>query len=296
MLTISAVTTPTVGPTIGLAGQLALVGALAAGVGLTPGGWLAGAAYAVVSCVALGVGLRRHRARRLGAANVVTLVRSSLVAGVTALAAGATGGGAVAVMMGLAAVALLLDGVDGQVARRTGTSSALGARFDMETDAFLILVLSVYVAQSTGWWVLAIGALRYVFVAVALLLPWLRAALPPRFGRKVVAATQGIVLAVAASGLVHEPIAVASVAAALALLMWSFGRDVRWLWHARRPAGAAVETAPAAAIPVGSVAVGPVPVGATAVGVIPIEESPAWRPPARPAGRQRRREPVRVGA
>ena len=39
-----------------------------------------------------------------------------------------------------------LDAVDGQVARRTGTVSALGARFDMEVDAFLILVLSVYVA------------------------------------------------------------------------------------------------------------------------------------------------------
>ena len=39
--------------------------------------------------------------------------------------------------------ALALDGVDGQVARRTGTASELGARFDMEVDAFLILVLSV---------------------------------------------------------------------------------------------------------------------------------------------------------
>ena len=43
-------------------------------------------------------------------------------------------------------VALALDGVDGQVARRTGTVSALGARFDMEVDAFLVLVLSVHVA------------------------------------------------------------------------------------------------------------------------------------------------------
>ena len=55
-------------------------------------------------------------------------------------------------------VALLLDWVDGQVARRTHTESAFGARFDMEVDAFLILVLSVYVASTTGWWVLIIGA------------------------------------------------------------------------------------------------------------------------------------------
>ena len=43
----------------------------------------------------------------------------------------------------LSSVALALDGVDGQVARRTRTVSALGARFDMEVDAFLVLVLSV---------------------------------------------------------------------------------------------------------------------------------------------------------
>ncbi|MFD8079956.1 CDP-alcohol phosphatidyltransferase family protein [Streptomyces sp. NPDC059718] len=40
----------------------------------------------------------------------------------------------------LATLALLVDAVDGRVARRTGTTSPLGARFDMETDAFLIRV------------------------------------------------------------------------------------------------------------------------------------------------------------
>ena len=49
-------------------------------------------------------------------------------------------------LVGLTAVALALDGVDGRVARRTETVTAVGARFDMEVDAFLILVLSVYVA------------------------------------------------------------------------------------------------------------------------------------------------------
>ena len=42
----------------------------------------------------------------------------------------------------LASVALILDGVDGKVARRTRNASAFGARFDMEVDAFLILVFS----------------------------------------------------------------------------------------------------------------------------------------------------------
>ena len=45
----------------------------------------------------------------------------------------------------LSAVALTLDLVDGWVARRSNTASNMGARFDGEVDAFLILVL-MYVA------------------------------------------------------------------------------------------------------------------------------------------------------
>ena len=42
----------------------------------------------------------------------------------------------------LAAPAVLLDAVDGRVARHTGTASAQGSRLDMETDAALLLVLT----------------------------------------------------------------------------------------------------------------------------------------------------------
>ena len=107
-----------------------------------------------------------------------------------------------------------------------GTATPLGAQFDGEVDAFLILVLSVYVARSAGAWVLAIGAARYAFLAAGWLLPWMREQLPPRHWRKVVAATQGIVLAIAAADVL--PLAVTQVAllVALALLAESFGRDV----------------------------------------------------------------------
>jgi phosphatidylglycerophosphate synthase len=134
----------------------------------------------------------------------------------------------------LVGAALALDGVDGQVARRTGSASRLGARFDMEVDAFLILVLSVFIAGTFGWWTIAMGAFRYVFVAASWAYPWLTAPLPPRFSRKVVAAAQGVVLVVATASLLPEAVAFLAVAAALASLTWSFGRDVRWLWVAER--------------------------------------------------------------
>lgn len=124
--------------------------------------------------------------------------------------------------------------VDGQVARRTGTASPLGARFDMEIDAFLILVLSIFVATSLGAWVLAIGAMRYVFVASSLPLPWLKSPLPPRRPRKTVAALQGIVLMVAAAGVLPRPVEAAATGLALTALGWSFGRDVMCLHRHRR--------------------------------------------------------------
>ena len=56
-------------------------------------------------------------------------------------------------------MAAILDLADGWVARRTGTATAVGARFDMEVDALLILVLSALVWRYgvTGPWVLPPG-------------------------------------------------------------------------------------------------------------------------------------------
>ena len=149
---------------------------------------------------ALARGLSHYRSDRLGPADWVTLARATLAVGVAALVADSFAEPVpVALLVSLAVVALALDAVDGWVARRTRTTATLGAHFDAEVDAFLILILSVYVARSAGAWVLAIGAARYAFLAAGWLLPWMRAPLPPRYWRKVVAATQGIVLTIAAA-------------------------------------------------------------------------------------------------
>ncbi len=222
---------------LGVLVQLALLGTLDAAVGLGPLGWLAGAAYGIAVGGFLTYGLHRSTARSLGPADAVTLGRSGLVGCVTALVVD-TAGQEIAAMVVIASVALALDAVDGQVARRTGTSSPLGARFDMEVDAYLILILSVVVAQSLGPWVLTIGAMRYVFVAASRLWPWLNNPLPPSLARKTVAAVQGIVLVAAASTILPLWGAYAVTLGALGLLTWSFGRDTWWLLeqHAFSPA------------------------------------------------------------
>lgn len=222
------------GPLVGLIVQSAVLAVLAGTVGLGAAGWVAGLAYGMVLCLLLGRGLSRSGARGLGPADQVTLSRAILVGGVTALAADAfTRPAPITLMVVLTAVALALDAVDGYTARRTGTTSELGARFDMEIDSFLVLVLCLHVAPAVGGWVLAIGAMRYVFVAASWVLGWMRGSLPPRYWRKVVAAIQGVVLMVAMGDRLPGPLTTVVLMAALALLIESFGRDVTWLWATR---------------------------------------------------------------
>jgi phosphatidylglycerophosphate synthase len=221
----------------GIVAQVAMVAALAATIGLSAAGWVVGLACAAVMNAALIRGVRQYRTNRLGPADWVTLARATLAVGVAALVADSFGEPAhVTTLVTLSAVALALDAVDGWVARRSETTSKLGAQFDGEVDAFLILVLSVYVARSTGAWVLTIGAARYAFFAAGWIWPWMRASLPPRYWRKVVAATQGIVLTIAAADVVPPALAKAAILGALALLCESFGRDTWWLWSHRHAA------------------------------------------------------------
>jgi phosphatidylglycerophosphate synthase len=221
-------------PVTGVIAQVMMAAALALTVGLSGAGWVVGVTCGVIVNAALARGILRHRPHRLGPADWVTLGRATLAVGVAALVADSFDEPAhVTMLVTLSAVALALDAVDGWVARRSKTESKLGARFDGEVDAFLILVLSVYVARSAGPWVLTIGAARYAFFAAGWLLPWLREPLPPRYWRKVVAAIQGIALTIAAAELLPPALTQAALVGALALLCESFGRDVWWLWAHR---------------------------------------------------------------
>ncbi|MEU3039031.1 CDP-alcohol phosphatidyltransferase family protein [Streptomyces griseoaurantiacus] len=220
--------------TVGAGVQVLLLAVLGTATGMSPAGWLTGLAFALATWAVLTRAVLRSRLTSFGPANRVTLGRATLVGGVTALVAESfETAPPVTLFVGLTAIALILDGVDGKVARRTGTSSVLGARFDMEVDAFLILVLSVYVSMSMGPWVLLIGAMRYLFVAAARFQPWLDAPLPHSMARKTVAAYQGIALLAAASGWLPYQVSALLVSSALGWLVWSFGRDVGWLWGER---------------------------------------------------------------
>ena len=198
------------------------------------GGYLVGvgALYVVLSVLVVASLPVSLGAAHLGTANRVTLGRAALVLPLAAL----TIQGQVTSVIGywwiiaVATVAMILDCVDGWVARRRGPT-VFGARFDMELDAFLLLVLSLMVWQSgkVGPWVALIGVLRYLFVAASWLQSSLAVELPPSWRRQTICVVQGVVLLVCLGPVIPATMASIIAFAALVTLVTSFAVDVHWL-------------------------------------------------------------------
>ncbi len=195
------------------------------------------AAYSVGSAALLASMPRWLRLQRFGPANQVTLVRAVLVALVLGLVGETSTSANAWLAIGTALVVLALDGVDGWVARRYGLSSAFGARFDMETDALLILVLSLLVWQfdKAGYWVLLAGLLRYLFVGAGRWLTWLRRPLPPSRRRQTVCVLQTVILIVCLLPPVSTAWSRDLAAFGVLLLVWSFAVDIIWLARRAKP-------------------------------------------------------------
>ncbi|MGE3275473.1 MAG: CDP-alcohol phosphatidyltransferase family protein [Vicinamibacterales bacterium] len=226
-----------------------VAGALADAAGVTGLAWLATSrldvsreytasalGIFVLAVGAAGVALLRHHAHdRFGAANQVTLLRAALVSLLAALVPQVPSAPAAWAVVVTAVLLAMLDGLDGWLARRSRLSSPFGAAFDMETDAALVLVLSllVWTHQKAGAWVLACGVMRYGFGAARWLLPWMRGRLTPTRRGRAVAVLQYFGLAAAIAPAVPYPASAAVAVVTLAVLAWSFGLDVGRLWRQR---------------------------------------------------------------
>lgn len=220
-----------------VAAMILLQVAVFTGPGVTLPAMLPGIALFLACAVFLWVQLPAHYPHdRFGGCNTVTLFRTAVGASlVTPLLAGSSDPLTGWFIVIVAIVALSLDGVDGWLARRSGLSSSFGARFDMEVDAALALLLSLHALSDglVGPVVLVLGVMRYLFVAAAWVLPWISAPLPDRFGRKVVCVIQiAALIALQVPSLTVVQAQFIAFGGALALL-WSFGRDTLWLWRHR---------------------------------------------------------------
>ena len=218
------------------------------GVGLAAGALVAFSVFgigwrgAVTALVCYGLmallilaGLARHaHPLCFGFANAITLTRAAM----TALLYGIGGewlfGGLPALGEGLrwtlaimAAVILILDGLDGPIARRNGMASPFGARFDMEADALFVLAICwlVMATGAAGVWMLAFGSLRYMFLLAGLRLPRLNGPLKPLKRRKVFYVAQAAAPTIALTPFCPPALAWGLCAAAFGLVLFSFTTD-----------------------------------------------------------------------
>lgn len=193
---------------------------------------LALAIYLVGGVFALFLLRRGYPHKLLGSGNLMTLFRMSMVA---ALSAPLVGVAIPWVFVCLATIALVLDGVDGALARRANLVSSFGGRLDMEVDSVLALILTinVWVAGITGPWIILLGLPRYLFLVAASFMPWLNQPLPPRLSGRVICVVQ-IASIIGLYSQILPGILVVPVALIVAgLLIWSFGRDIILLWRSR---------------------------------------------------------------
>lgn len=230
--------------TIAVTGAIGTMLALAV-VGMSTLGWVSLTAtlsiYALVGFLVTRFVAWSHPHPDFGLPNLVTLIRAVL----TAIVAGYT----IEIstwslapshhlawsFAAIATIALLLDGLDGYLARTIGPKSDFGARFDMEVDALLVLTLSVLaiVLGKAPFWAIAIGLIRYGFVAAAIALPWLNAPLAVSLRRKSVCVLQVVCLCLLATPPVSGDVAHALAALALVAVVWSFAIDIAWLYRHR---------------------------------------------------------------
>ncbi|WBU56547.1 CDP-alcohol phosphatidyltransferase family protein [Paracoccus sediminicola] len=218
----------------GLAGCAALLICCAALRPIGVSGWvLPVIGFVLLWLLIRGLMVRHYPLHRVGPANTLTMIRAAMILSLTSpLLSGMAAGWTVAA---IASVALALDGIDGWLARRSGLASSFGARFDLEIDALLALLLAVhgYLGSAAGAPVLALGLVRYLFAAASMVWPWLTAPLPQRWRRKAICVAQLATLILLQLPALPGPLADGLSWAALGLVLWSFAADILWL-RARR--------------------------------------------------------------
>jgi phosphatidylglycerophosphate synthase len=190
------------------------------------------AVFAAMMVVAFGLVGDHHPHLRFGPANHVTTIRAMLVALIASFIGEPEVPRVAATATAVAVLIAALDGVDGWLARRSGMASAFGARFDVETDALFVMVMSILVWQhgKAGIWVF-LGGMRYLFVLAGWLLPWMARPLRPTIRAKTVSVCHMVGVSIALAPIVPAPLSAVVVGASLVALSWSFAVDVRRLWR-----------------------------------------------------------------
>jgi phosphatidylglycerophosphate synthase len=161
---------------------------------------------------------------RFGSANAVTVLRLAMTAVLAVFGLRAPDPASALLVF----VVLVLDGVDGWLARNRGLASEFGALLDQECDALLVSVcaLTLYLQGRLGAYVLLSGVLRYFYgMLVALMPEGAREQPRSRVGRYGFCV---LIMSFIASLWPIEPWHRWLAPCATLLIVYSFGRSIYW--------------------------------------------------------------------
>ena len=166
---------------------------------------------------------------RFGPANRISLLRGLIIAVLAGFAWNTPASPDVEwVVFILASCALVLDGVDGTVARRSGMASELGARLDRELDGLLTLVLCcvIYLSGRVEAFVLIAGMMHYAFLVARKLNLMSATSLPPSFRRQAAGVLSSVLLVVCCAPSMGASVDMGLALTVIVLLTTSFSCDI----------------------------------------------------------------------
>ncbi len=129
-------------------------------------------------------------------------------------------------------ISIILDAIDGFLARFLNQVSKFGEKFDLEIDTFLLflLCLSLYKNIDIGLYVFLIPLYRYAFFILQFRFKWLQHSLPESFRRKLICSTVTILLIFCHLSFLNKYIIITTIISSILLITFSFLKDIIWFY------------------------------------------------------------------
>ena len=133
----------------------------------------------------------------------------------------------------LAVISFILDGVDGFIARKYNHVTKFGEIIDQESDNFLMLVLaiSLYLNREVGIYIFLIPLYRYIFILYMSRYSWLKTELPLSQFRKFACASTILLMIIAQDSYLGPENTIFLVFLSLFIITFSFAKDIIWLYR-----------------------------------------------------------------
>lgn len=133
----------------------------------------------------------------------------------------------------MALISLILDGIDGLLARCLYQVTEFGEYFDQEADTIfmIVLVLSLYFNYDSTIIIFLIPLYRYLFLLMQKRYRWMKRKLTDSFRRKFICLMTILILILCHLGFLGEALIMNLSLLAIFIITFSFVKDIIWLYE-----------------------------------------------------------------